>query len=247
GQRVYNPWAILNCFSDREFGSYWWSSGTPGMLLTMAEKLGRPDQDLEGIQVAEMALLFDIAQPELVPLLWQSGYLTLKVVANRVCTLGFPNAEVREAWFGMMLGYFCGGKTTAGQTAAALMLDALIRRVPEDFQRALTALFAAIPGELHGGREAFYHAVFVAALQAVGGEILAESRTDKGRSDAVIKTRETIYIVEFKLGTAEAALAQIRARRYFEPYLTDPRPVILLAAGGFAERNIRCLWEDLKK
>ena len=247
GQRVYNPWAILNCFSDREFGSYWWSSGTPGMLLTMAEKLGRPDQDLEGIEATEMSLLFDISKPAPVPLLWQSGYLTIRSIMDRVYTLGFPNAEVREAWFGMMLERFCGPGFEGAQTTAAVMLSALSRRDRPRFERALTALFAAIPGELHGGREAFYHAVFAAALQAVGGEILAESRTDKGRSDAVIKTRETIYIVEFKLGTAEAALAQIRARRYFEPYLTDSRPVVLLAAGGFAEREIRCLWEEVQK
>jgi hypothetical protein len=61
----------------------------------------------------------------------------------------------------------------------------------------------------------------------------------------VIKTTNAIYVVEFKLGAAAEALAQIKARRYYEPYLTDPRPVILLAAGGFEDKTIQCLWEDV--
>jgi hypothetical protein len=245
GERVYNPWAILNCLSDGRFGSYWWASGTPGMLVELAEKLGRPEGDLEGIEASDLSLLFDITQPAAVPLLWQSGYLTVKSVGGRAYVLGFPNAEVREAWYGMMLDRFCGAEKGRGLTAAAVMLDALNAGDRARFERALTALFASIPGELHVDREAYYHSVFFAALSSVGAEIIPESRTDKGRTDAVLKTDAAIYVIEFKLGTAEEALAQIKAKRYYEPYLADSRPVILLGAGGFAERTICCLWEEM--
>jgi len=63
----------------------------------------------------------------------------------------------------------------------------------------------------------------------------------------VLKTRDTIYVIEFKLGSAEEALAQLKARRYYEPYLADPRPIILLAAGGFEERAVQCLWEEVER
>jgi len=244
GERVYNPWAILNCLRSNTFGSYWWASGTPGMLVKLAETLQRPDGDLEEVEATDLSLLFDITQPAAVPLLWQSGYLTVKSVNYPAYTLGFPNAEVREAWYGMMLDRFCGSAKGSGLTAAGTMLVALRTGDRPRFERALTALFAAIPGELHVPREAYYHSIFFAALQAVGGEIIPESRTDKGRTDAVIKTDKTIYVIEFKLGPAEEALEQIKERRYYEPYLTDPRPMILLGAGGFEERAIRCLWEE---
>jgi hypothetical protein len=247
GERVYNPWAILNCLSDGRFGSYWWASGTPGMLVELAEKLGRPEGDLEGIEASDLSLLFDITQPAAVPLLWQSGYLTVKSVGGRAYVLGFPNAEVREAWYGMMLDRFCGAEKGRGLTAAAVMLDALNAGDRARFERALTALFASIPGELHVDREAYYHSVFFAALLSVGAEVIPESRTDKGRTDAVLKTDAAIYVIEFKLGTAEEALAQIKAKRYYEPYLADSRPVILLGAGGFAERTICCLWEEMPR
>jgi len=63
----------------------------------------------------------------------------------------------------------------------------------------------------------------------------------------VLKTRDAIYVIEFKLGPAEEALAQLKARRYYEPYLADSRPVILLAAGGFEDKAVQCLWEEVEK
>ncbi|MEI7901314.1 MAG: AAA family ATPase [bacterium] len=245
GEKVYNPWAILNCVDTCKFNNYWWASGTPGMLADLAATLQRPDNDLEGVEATDLSLLFDIVQPKPVPLLWQSGYLTVKAVSGQVYTLGFPNAEVREAWFGMMLSRFCGPGGTDG-TAAALMLDALRTGDRPRFERALAALFAAIPYDLHVNREAYYHSIFFAALLAAGGEIIAEPHSDKGRADAVIKTPGAIYVIEFKLGSAEEALAQLKARRYHEPYLADSRPVILLAAGGFEDKAVRCLWEEVK-
>ena len=247
GEKVYNPWAILNCMADRTFGSYWWASGTPGMLVDMAATLKRPDGNLEGVNATNISLLFDITQPKPIPLLWQSGYLTIKAFTENIFTLGFPNAEVREAWFGMMLGHFCGPDGTDGQTSAAIMLAALRTGDRPRFEQAIVALFASIPYDLHVNREAYYHSIFFAVLQATGGEVLVESHTDKGRIDAVLKTPKAIYVIEFKLGSVEEALAQIKAQRYYEPYLADPRPVILLAAGGFGDKAVQCLWEEVEK
>jgi len=147
----------------------------------------------------------------------------------------------------MMLGHFCGPDGADGQTSAAIMMEALRTGDRPRFERALVALFAALPYDLHVKREAYYHSIFFAALQAAGGEIIAEPHTDKGRIDAVIKTPDAIYVIEFKLGSAAEALAQLKARRYYEPYLADPRPVILLGAGGFEDRAVQCLWEAVAK
>ena len=247
GEKVYNPWAILNCLRSGEFGSYWWASGTPGMLVDLAATLQRPDGDLDGIKATDLSLLFDIAHPKPEPLLWQSGYLTVKDYREGVFTLGFPNAEVREAWFGMMLGHFCGPNGPDAPTTAAVMLAALRTGNRPQFEQALTALFAALPYDIQVNREAYYHSIFFAALQTTGGEIIAESHTDKGRTDAVIKTPNAIYVVEFKLGAASEALAQIKARRYYEPYLADPRPIVLLGAGGFEDKTVQCLWEEVAR
>ncbi len=247
GEKVYNPWAILNCVDICKFNNFWWASGTPGMLVALAATLKRPDGDLEGVKATDLSLLFDITQPKAEPLLWQSGYLTVKDSSEGVFTLGFPNAEVKEAWFSMMLGHFCGPNGPDGPTSAAVMLAALRTGDRTQFEQALISLFAAIPYDIQVNREAYYHSVFFAALQATGGKIIAEPHSDKGRTDAVLKTPNAIYVIEFKLGSAAEALAQIKTRRYYEPYLTDPRPIILLGAGGFEERAIQCLWETVAK
>ena len=126
-----------------------------------------------------------------------------------------------------------------------IMLESLCTGDRPQFEQALTSLFAAIPYDLQVNAEAYYHSIFFAVIQAVGGSVIPEPHSDKGRADAVIKTDKTIYVIEFKLGAAEAALAQLKAKRYYEPYLTDPRPIILLGAGGFESRKIECLWEEL--
>jgi hypothetical protein len=148
----------------------------------------------------------------------------------------------------MMLDRFqgTGPAEVTGQTAAAVMLASLQTGDRPRFERALTALFASIPGELHVNREAYYHSVFFAALSSVGARIIPESRTDKGRLDAVLETQAAVYVIEFKLGRAELALAQIEAKRYYAPYLGGGRPVVLLGAGGFVEKQVRCLWKDIR-
>jgi hypothetical protein len=246
GARVYNPWSILNCMETGKFANYWWASGTPSVMLATAGTLQLPEGDLDGVESSDLGLLFDIGHPQPVPFLWQSGYLTIQTADAGAYTLGFPNGEVRESWYAMMLDRFTGGRGPHGSTTAVTLLAALRNNDRPRFERALTALFAAIPSELHVDREAYYHSIFHAVMEAVGAHIIAESHTDKGRADAVIQTANTIYILELKLGTAEAALAQINARRYYEPYLADPRAIVLLGVGGFEDRAIRCLWEVLE-
>ena len=245
GERVFNPWSILNCVDDCKFGNYWWSSGTPSVLIKLAPNMKEPE-DMDRITATDADLLFDLESMRIEPLLWQAGYLTITHVRRDIYSLGFPNSEVRESWFGMLLNRFAAGNNggISGKTAASLLLLALEEGDRMQAETALTALFTAIPYQLHLPKEAFYHAVFVAALQAVGGRLIAEMSTDKGRVDAVLKTQDYIYIIEFKLGSALEALTQIRDKRYYESYLADTRKIVLLGAGGFEEKNIQCLWDE---
>jgi hypothetical protein len=247
GEHVYNPWSILCSLRKEEFGSYWWDTGASRMLVNLAASLERPDLDLENLTRTDNQLLISIEQLSTIALLWQAGYLTIKSAGGSPYTLGFPNAEVREAWYGMLLGYFSGSNGEELQSSAAAMLKGLTDGDRSQFERSLKALFAGIPGQLHLTPEAWPHSIFYTAIQAAGGQILAESRTDKGLIDAVIETPKTICIVEFKLGTAQAALEQIKARRYYERYAADLRPTLLLGVGGFAERDVQCVWEVVER
>ena len=244
GERVYNPWAILNCVRSKEFSNFWWSSGTPSALIKMTPALKEPE-NMDHIEATDLSLLFDLENVKAEPLLWQAGYLTIKERDENAFILGFPNGEVREAWSAMMLNRFKQSNEGAdGFTTAVFLFQALKKGDRQTFEKSIISLFASIPFHLHEKKESFYHAVFMAALQAVGGQIVSEHPTDKGRVDAVVKTSNYIYIIEFKLGLASEALAQIKAKRYYEMFLADSRKIILLGAGGFEEKNIQCLWDE---
>jgi hypothetical protein len=245
--KVHNPWAILTACDERRFGSGWWASGTPSSLLKLADRLHLPATDLEGSTLTELGMLFDLERPQALPLLWQTGYLTITAADDGLYTLGYPNAEVREAWFAMMLDRFAGDPPTDGGTTAHLMLRALERNDHPGFERALTAFFAQIPSELTVEREAFYHAVFCAALQAAGARLVPEARSWRGRADAILETRDRVYLIEFKLGDVEDAIPQILERRYHDAYAADPRPIVLLGAGGFADKRIQLRWQELER
>ncbi|HLP61391.1 MAG TPA: PD-(D/E)XK nuclease domain-containing protein, partial [Candidatus Deferrimicrobium sp.] len=72
-----------------------------------------------------------------------------------------------------------------------------------------------------------------------GIEIQLENETNIGRIDAVAITENQIYIMEFKIGTSEVALKQVKEKKYYEPYLTSDKPIVLIGVGINPEiRNI---------
>ena len=171
GERVYNPWSILNCVDECKFSNFWWDSGTPSVLVKLAPSLKEPE-DMDHIATSDLDLLFDLENVRIEPLLWQTGYLTITHANKGVYTLGFPNSEVREAWHGMVLGRFASNTAaTSCQTSALLLLHAFEEGDRDQVEKSLNTLFAAIPYQLHLPKESFYHAVFVAALQAGGRTI----------------------------------------------------------------------------
>lgn len=89
-------------------------------------------------------------------------------------------------------------------------------------------------------REAYYHTVVYLVVKLLGINIHTEVETNIGRLDAVIETETHIYVMEFKLGTAAAALSQIKDNKYYEKYL-DSRKQIKIIGIGFNEdeRNIK--------
>ncbi len=105
---VYNPFSVLNAFKDGRIGSYWYMSGSPSYLIKLIEKHSYRLNDLEGAVRSEIELS-DIANfdDDIVPLLYQSGYLTIKEALPSLgfgsgtmeYVLGFPNNEVNAAFW----------------------------------------------------------------------------------------------------------------------------------------------------
>ena len=75
--------------------------------------------------------------------------------------------------------------------------------------------------------ERHYQVVFYLVFKLMGQFIQSEVQSAIGRADAVVKTRDCIYVFEFKLdGTAEEALQQIDEKGYLIPYIADGRRLV---------------------
>lgn len=102
GEFVYNPLSVLSAFDSEEFKHYWFATGSPSYLIRLIKDHGFLLTELEGERRREGALS-DISEVgrDIVPLLYQSGYLTIKGYdkLTKEYILGFPNQEVYEGFW----------------------------------------------------------------------------------------------------------------------------------------------------
>ena len=97
---VYNPYSLLNALADKEFGSYWFETGTPTFLI---KKIREGSFDIRKLSdrtlYASEGMLKDYTGEgaDAVPLLYQTGYLTIVDYDRNghEYTLSFPNDEVK--------------------------------------------------------------------------------------------------------------------------------------------------------
>ena len=231
-ERVVNPVSLGRCFCDREFRSYWYETGTPTFLMDM---LKRRPMDISNLEISEEELgSYEPADPAVVPLLFQTGYLTIKTMETmgdlRLYRLGFPNGEVRAAFNRSLVPVYTHVDEFRKTSAQVACIRALQAHDLETFFDSLSVFFANIPYDLTDRQnEQTWQAILVTLLTFVGADVQAEDRTNVGRIDAVVTCPEEIYVVEVKLDkTAADALAQIKAKRYHEKFLSSGKRVTLL-------------------
>ena len=104
----------------------------------------------------------------------------------------------------------------------------------------LKIFFAGIPYDLSDRTERHYQAVFYIVFTLMGQFVETEVRSARGRADAVVRTRDCIYVFEFKLnGSAREALKQIDEKGYLIPYMQDGKCLVKVGVNFSKEtRNI---------
>ncbi|MBJ6608979.1 MAG: ATP-binding protein [Candidatus Thiothrix moscowensis] len=235
--KVYNPYSILSFFQAQAFRNFWFESGTPTFLpkLMRSNKVYRVD-DLE---VDELALgNYDLERLQLAPVLFQTGYLTLKSIDDcDLYQLGYPNREVKGS-MSMYLMAEWAHEEPARTTPLVVKLHKAFQKndVPAVID-ILKTVFKKIPYQIFlQEREAYYHSLIYLTFFYLGQYAEAEVNDSNGRVDCVVKTPTHIYILEFKLDkTAKAALEQIKNRDYAGAFRTDSRPKVLLGINFSSE------------
>lgn len=240
---LYNPFSVLNALDSVEFGSYWFSTGTPTFLVELLKNTDYDLRNLEGLELpANLFADYKADADNPIPVIYQSGYLTIKGYNKEFqsYTLGFPNEEVKYGFLNYLVPYYTGVSSNENLFNIRLFVDELRSGDVDAFLIRLRAFFSGIPYELNDKTERHYQAIFYLVFRLLGQYIEVEERSAKGRADAIVKTRKYIYVFEFKLdGNVDDALKQIDEKGYLIPYTTDSRKLIKVGVSfDSKERNI---------
>ena len=238
---IYNPFSLLNTFAKMRFGSYWFETGTPTFLV---ELLKHSRYDLHRL-TEEMASAdslggIDTMHTNPVPILYQSGYLTIKGYDRefQVYYLGFPNKEVEEGFTKFLLPRYAHLETGNPSFEIMSFVKDVRQGDADAFLRRLQSFFADSPYELARDLELHYQNVLFIVFKLLGFYTQAEYHTASGRIDMVVKTDKYIYVMEFKLdGTAEEALQQINDKQYALPFASDSRKLFKVGVNFSKEKR----------
>ena len=240
---MYNPFSVLLALQKREYGSFWFSTGTPTYLVQLMKEADLNPSALSGYEASASELdSIQISVDNPIAVLYQSGYLTIKGYDSRfkVYTLDYPNDEVKEGFVNFLVPYYTYSKSVNHATIIGQFVKSMERGDAEQFMELLQSFMAGIPYELVRNLEVHFQNMIYIIIKLMGLYVQAEYRTSRGRIDLLVGTDKYIYIVELKLdGSAEEALAQINEKDYVLPFTSDGRKVIKIGANiTSATRNI---------
>ncbi len=254
---IYNPFSILNAFAKQEIRDYWFGSGTPTYLIRL---LNHCDEQInELVNKFYTPAMFvdykaDVERP--LPMIYQSGYLTIKEYNRRMGTylLDFPNNEVRQGFLSLLAANYLKPGANGVDSWIMEAVLALDEGKTEAFRDSLTAFLSSIPYDSHPSlqgmerMEKHFQYTFYLLLRLLGVYCLSihcENTQSRGRVDCILEFEKFIYIFEFKLNkSAEEALQQIKEKGYAKPYLTDKRRVACIGVNFSSETRTVEGWEE---
>jgi hypothetical protein len=250
---VYNPVSLAKFFeSGGEFNNYWFATGTPSFLMELTKKTDFDFRSvIGGDSVPEIAFsAFEIDNIDPLTLLLQTGYVTIKGTEERFGQtwyfLDFPNREVAGAFSAYILNSYAGKTQTASVQFTAEIATALLNRDLKKLRKIMEVFFAGIPYTSHKKQESTFQTIFFSIFRLLGLYIEAESATNDGRIDAVVQTKDAIFIFEFKLDNDPTALEQIKEKEYYKKYLLDKRDIYIVGVNFDSEKGNLIGWEDEK-
>jgi len=251
--KVYNPVSLMHFITDRQFKPYWFETATPTFLTKLMKNESFIPTDLEAIHCSSTDFsTYDIENLKALPILLQSGYLTIKNYTPEMDSyeLGLPNREVKQAFTQALLKEYTG----IGQTTPLYnIMNALKSDDLETFFENIDILFAKVPYDIHLKYEKYWQSLFYMIFTLMGYYIEVEYRTNRGRIDSFINMPNKVYLFEFKFtekGNAERLMneaeTQIRETDYAKRFLDAGKPVCLLpVVFDYADNKAVILWKEL--
>ena len=229
---IFNPFSLLNCFANQDFGSYWFASGTPTYLINMMRKFHVLPAILGKMYAKSSA--FDAPTENMTaitPLLYQSGYLTIKDYdkTSKLYTLDLPNKEIKVGLFESLLPNYLEGMFAQNGDVTIAQMSVLIRQNDMDGALQLLQTFlGTVPYCNVTNHEGHYQQMLFIIFSLLTGYVVdVEVHTPNGRVDIVLLTDIRLYIIELKLNRdAQTALQQINLKNYSQRFALCGKPIV---------------------
>ena len=249
GIKVFNPVSLFSALQGKDFQNYWYKTGTPTILMQRIKNTYFDIKTLRGdLEYGKDALIDykdDEFRTDLVPLLYYTGYLTIKSYEKqyRTYTLGFPDYEVEMSFFeSLAKEFYTTMENPSGLDYTKFKEDFRTGDVESAIER-MKALFCSLPYAQNKSLrliERDFQNVIYLVFTILGEYIISEAHFSKGRADSILINKKYVYLFEFKIDQdAQTALNQINIKNYAGRFKMDDRQVIKVGVNfSSAEKNI---------
>ena len=244
---MYNPFSVLNTLSSQVFNDYWFETGTPTFLIYQLKKTNYP---LEAMTQEELTVdtlnSIEIMDENPLPLLYQSGYLTIKGYDQEFKTyrLGFPNREVEEGFVKYLVPFYSPNKADQPLMYIGNFVKEVRTGNAEAFMRRVERFFDGGDYQVAGKAELYFQNTLWALFKLLGLYVDVERHTTDGRMDILVQTPQFVYILELKIDqSAHVALQQIEEKQYAKPFEGDGRTIYKIGVSFSSETRRMTEWE----
>ena len=244
---VFNPFSLIKALNAQDIAPYWFGSGTPTFLLKQLEKF---HVDLTSLERQDVVLSsFDLSPEEMtdaLPLLYQSGYLTIKNYDPlfQQYTLGIPNKEVRDGLLNSLVPRYVNPRRTDNDAFLLGFCKAVYRGDIEDALEHMRTYMATIPYDLENHTEKHFQTIFYLMFSFLNIYIRTEVKSAVGRADAVMHMPDTIYVFELKVDkSADEALQQIDDKGYMLPYHKEGKRLVKIGISFDSKKRTLAEWK----
>ena len=242
-QDIYNPFSVIRALNDKMLNNYWFGTATPTALIKLIRKFDIEVIDYESVECDSSRFNQPVEKvTDLVPFLFQSGYLTIKDYNREYGTyiLGYPNEEVKSSLANVLYKYTYN--THENIPLKKAFIDFKKDDDLDKFIEHLKVFFYGFPFSMNNEKanELHYHSILYTVLASFGADIAANLETALGKADLVLNMPKTIYVIELKYDRSlDSAKRQIEQRGYAKAHLDSGKRVVKLAIKfSSKERNI---------
>ncbi|MDR1606799.1 MAG: ATP-binding protein [Deltaproteobacteria bacterium] len=269
--KVLNPWSILNFFEEQKFDSFWFESGTPTFLVDLIKerKMTLDLFDNDSAIITNLLNNVDIDNYEPIPVMFQTGYLTVDQIENDEYHLVLPNLEVKSSLFSNLLSLKTSFKTISELKAHAEILHkALSQKNARDIETSFGRFLSSVSLQLHNPKESYYQTLFMFAMTLVNQSVKVEEASGEGFLDVSMDIPGIgVFIIEMKYLKAKdkdtedqvteddindelnelslQALRQIDKKKYANKYCVPGKKVYKMALAVYKRTTIKAVIEEI--